>query len=397
MERQNFVMFCQQDWHVGIGTNARSLAKEFAKHHAVLYVNTPLDGNSELRGHHRPEVRHKLRVLAGRAPALAPAGPGLWVWTPGALCLSLNWLPAGRVFAALNRFNGWLLARSIRKAARAVGFEQYVLVQDGLVFQGLALKPLLRPRRFVYYLRDYMLAVPYFQRHGPAVEQGLLARADVVAANSAYLQDYARQTNPRSYDIGQGCDLAQAPPPVPGPAPADLAAVPGRRIGYVGYLTHLRLDLDLLLAIAHHRPDWSLVLVGPEDDVFARSALHQLPNVYFLGGKAPAQLPAYLAHFDVCINPQAVNGLTVGNYPLKIDEYLFMGKPVVATHTRTMELFAGHVHLAHSPAEWLLLLERALTEEAGNPQLAPARTRFAQAHTWAASAAKLYQALDALG
>ncbi len=43
------------------------------------------------------------------------------------------------------------------------------------------------------------------------------------------------------------------------------------------------------------------------------------------------ELPGYIQHFDVCINPQKLNPITIGNYPLKVDEYLAMGKPVVAT------------------------------------------------------------------
>ncbi|HAI83429.1 MAG TPA: glycosyl transferase family 1, partial [Chitinophagaceae bacterium] len=84
------------------------------------------------------------------------------------------------------------------------------------------------------------------------------------------------------------------------------------------------------------KPEWSLVLVGPEDEAFKQSALHQLPNVHFLGSKQPEALPEYVAAFDVCINPQLLNEVTIGNYPRKVDEYLAMGKPVVATQTEAM-------------------------------------------------------------
>jgi hypothetical protein len=36
---------------------------------------------------------------------------------------------------------------------------------------------------------------------------------------------------------------------------------------------------------------------------------------------------------------QLSNNLTIGNYPRKIDEYLAMGKPIVATSTKTMQMF----------------------------------------------------------
>ena len=392
MKHQNIIMLCQQSWDSGIDTNARNLAKELARHNRVLYVSLPLDINTVLRGYREPATRNRLRhVLAPRPPR--PVAANLWVSAPDLVGLSINWLSSRRLFTALNRFNGKLLARHIQQAAEAVGFDSYVLLQDGLIFQGLELKRLLRPRQFVYYLRDYMIAVPYFQRHGPWAEAALMRQADVVVANSAYLVDYARQHNPRSYDIGQGCVLTRYQAHTAYPVPDDLAAVPGPRIGFTGYLTGLRLDIDLLVAIARQRPQWSLVLVGPEDAAFAASDLHQLPNVHFLGNKAPDELPAYLQHFDVCINPQLVNEITMGNYPLKVDEYLAMGRPVVATATRGMDMFAPHAYLARAPTDWLALLNQALREAGPSP--AADRIAFARGHTWAASTQALYDALEA--
>lgn len=393
-------MLCQQSWDIGLATNAKNLAKEFAKNNRVLYVNLPLDVNTVLKGLGKPGAfgqagaKERLRRLFGPADSLVPAEPNLWVLTPKVLALSINWLRSGTVFNTLNRWNSQRLAASIREAAQALGFDAYTLFQDGIIFQGLELKRLLAPRHSVYYLRDYMLDVPYFRRHGPWVEAQLMAQADVVAANSAYLGDYARQHNPRSYDIGQGCVLSMYQVDNEYARPVDLAEVTPPIIVYTGFLTAIRLDIDLLLTIARQRPHWNLVLVGPEDETFQQSALHGLPNVFFLGSKSPDQLAAYLRHADVCINPQVVNAATVGNYPLKIDEYLAMGKPVVATATRTMQLFARHVYLATGPAEWLALLEDAMTE--AGPSSAAARVAFAHSHTWAASAEALYNALESV-
>ena len=47
----------------------------------------------------------------------------------------------------------------------------------------------------------------------------------------------------------------------------------------------------------------------------------------------------HISHFTICMNPQALNPLTIGNYPRKIDEYLAMGKPVIATSTEAMQTF----------------------------------------------------------
>ncbi|MBF9236495.1 glycosyltransferase [Hymenobacter sp. BT683] len=392
MKNQNIIMLCQQNWDIGIATSAKNLALEFAKTNRVLYVNMPLDVNTVVSGFKEPEVQKRLSVLFGRAEGLVQAEPNLWVLTPKVLGASINWLTSRKAFQALNRWNSTLLATSIAQAARSLGYESYYLLQDGIIFQGLELKRLLSPRLSIYYLRDFTIAVPYFQRHGPWVEAQLLNQADVVVVNSAYLGDYARQHNPNTVDIGQGCALDMYRAELEYEKPADLAHVTQPSLVYTGYLTAIRLDMDLLLAIAKQRPHWHLVLVGPEDEVFRRSELHDLPNVFFLGNKAPTQLAAYLQHTDVCINPQLVNEATIGNYPLKIDEYLAMGKPVVATATRTMEcLFPNHVYLATGTAEWLQHLDTAIA--ASGRECIEARIALAHCHSWEASAGRLYAAV----
>ena len=394
MQHQNILMLCQQSWGEGLGTNARSMALEFARQNRVLYISNPLTFNNLFSKSETSQVQQFWRVWRGRQPQLTEVADNVWVYTPNVVVLSINWLAWKWLFRLLNRFNAWLLAGGIRRSLRAMDFNDFDLLVDGIQYPALEMKRLLKARRLIYYLRDYMVTVPFFRRHGSWAEGCLLREADIVAANSAYLADYARPHNPRSYDIGQGCALDRYQAGRAYPVPADLAAVPVPRIGYVGYLTSLRLDLALLVVLAQQHPAWNFVLVGPEDEAFKTSVLHTLPNVYFLGAKTPDELPAYLQHCTVCINPQLVNEVTMGNYPLKIDEYLAMGKPVVATATATMALFAQHVHLAADVAGWSAALAAALAEAPNDTKmLTNTRINFAHSHNWPASVARLYAAL----
>ena len=88
----------------------------------------------------------------------------------------------------------------------------------------------------------------------------------------------------------------------------------------------------------------------------------------------------YIYFFDVCINPQIVNDLTIANYPRKIDEYLAMGKPVIATYTPTMEIFSKHSFLAHSSHEFIRMIELALNDD--DVLIQNERKQFAQSHSW---------------
>lgn len=67
-----------------------------------------------------------------------------------------------------------------------------------------------------------------------------------------------------------------------------------------------------------------------------------------------------MSHFDVCMNPQLVNEITIGNYPRKVDEYLALGKPVIATKTLTMDLFTGYVWNCLGAEEYIQAINEAL-------------------------------------
>ena len=99
-------------------------------------------------------------------------------------------------------------------------------------------------------------------------------------------------------------------------------------VGYVGGL-HQWVDQDLLAAVAARMPDVTFALVGPaQTDV---STLERCPNVHLLGQRPHADVPRYVKAFDVGIVPYRLTEYTANVYPTKLNEYLVMGIPVVAT------------------------------------------------------------------
>jgi len=145
--------------------------------------------------------------------------------------------------------------------------------------------------------------------------------------------------------------------------------------------------------MALEKPSWSFVLIGWEDEDFSNSELHRLPNVYFLGRKHTKEIPPYIQHVDVCINPQVVNEITEGNFPLKVVEYLAMGKPVVATATKTMrEIFSSHTYLAQEAGSFTGQIEKALEENSDS--LKAERLDFVQQFSWENIASNMLHCID---
>jgi glycosyltransferase involved in cell wall biosynthesis len=172
--------------------------------------------------------------------------------------------------------------------------------------------------------------------------------------------------------------------------PADMKNIPSPIIGFTGAISGTRLDENVVEHIAEQLPDCSIVMVGPVTDGFDAESLKLFKNVYFLGRKDPTDIPAYVFQFDICINPQQVNQLTIGNYPRKADEYLAMGKPMVATRTDAMEMFADYVFLCNSKEEYVSHIRKILEDpQLRTGEIQQDRQAFALTHTWENSVGKL--------
>ena len=351
-------------------------------------MNNALDRRAWLKEKADPKVQKRIAVIQGREKGLVPIKENMWNLYPSCIVESVNWIKIRSVFDALNKRNNRLFAQSIQAAIHELGFKDVILFNDNDIFRPFYLKELLKPSVSVYLFRDVMLGVDYWKFHGKDLEPALIAKSDICVTNTDYIRDYCRQFNHRSNTVGQGCNLEMFSIPDNKIVPGDMHAINGPVIGYVGALVSLRLDVRILEYIAAQRPEWSIVLVGPEDDVFRNSNLHHTANVHFLGTKKPEELPGYINSFDVCLNPQIVNETTIGNYPLKIDEYLAMGKPIVATQTEGMKMFAASVYLAANKEEYVPLIEQALKED--NATIAVKRREVAMSHSWTNMVGDIY-------
>lgn len=391
LKGRDIVIVGQQPWDVPIGSNCKNIALEWSKYNRVLYVNSPLDRITKMQTKNDPKIRKRLLVIEGKENGIVPIQNNLWNLYPDKLIESVNWIGSQAIFEFLNKINNKRFAGSILKAMEALGFKDIILFNDNDIFRSFHLKELLKPTVSIYYSRDFMLGVDYWKKHGEKMEPELIAKSDICVANSTYLTAYCRKFNPNSFYVGQGCELDIFTHLGGLKIPPDMLAINGPIVGYVGALQAARLDITVLQHIAENRPEWSLVLVGPEDDQFKQSSLHSCKNVHFLGSKDPGELPAYINAFDVCINPQILNQLTIGNYPRKIDEYLAVGKPVVATKTEAMSIFSDYCYLAENREDYLQMIEEGINTD--NEEQKMARRAFASAHTWENSVGQIDEAV----
>ncbi|MBT3800389.1 MAG: glycosyltransferase [Bacteroidetes bacterium] len=379
-------------WEIEIGSNCQDIAKEFSKNNRVLYVYHPLNHATWLKSKD-PKVKDRLKKSRSKERGLVKKNENLYILYTKRIIFSINWLPSGKLFNWMNRINALIFASDITKTIRKLNFETDILFNDTSMFLGLHLKELLNPKIYAYYIRDNMIKVDYWARHGTKAEPELLNQVDLITNNSLYYTEYGKMYNKHSYMVGQGCDVSSFDESKHKlTIPEDINKITKPIIGYIGNISTLRLEISLISYIAQTHPEWSIVLVGPEDDDFKLSKLHNMDNLYFLGNKDMSLIPNYVKALDVAINPQLVNDLTIGNYPRKIDEYLALGKAVVATSTKAMEYFKDVCYLAENKEEFVRLIELALAEESKEKK--EKRREVGLHHSWETNVNEIYKAIE---
>lgn len=387
---RDIVVIGIQAWDIEIGSNCKNIAEEMARFNRVLYVNSPLDRNTKKNTKTDERVAKRLRISQGLETDIEEIKSNMWNLYPKHQVESINFIPDGFLYDFFNKQRNRTFAKDIQSAIDRLNFKDVILFNDSSMFLGLYLKEFLKPKTYVYYMRDFLTKNPYWRTHGLRLEPKLIAKADVVVNNSTLYTEYGLQFNNHSYMVGQGCDVSLFNDDNHAiPVAEDLKNIPKPIIGYVGFLSGRRLDIQLLVYMAKTKKEWQIVLVGPEDDQFKASELHQIANVHFLGSRDSAVLPNYIKGFDMCMNPQLINEATIGNYPRKIDEYLAMGKPTAATATKAMDYFKETTYLATTPDEWISVVEKALSEN--SEELQKQRKACGLSHSWENNVNEIYK------
>jgi glycosyltransferase involved in cell wall biosynthesis len=188
----------------------------------------------------------------------------------------------------------------------------------------------LRPALTVYDCMDELSAF----KDAPAGllrrEEELLRRADLVFTGGQSLYQAKRHRHGSVHAFPSSVDVAHfARARRPSPLALDQDRLPRPRLGYYGVIDE-RIDTALLAEVARLRPDWQIVMVGPVVKIDP-AELPRAPNLHYLGGRPYAELPDYLAGWDIALMPFARNRSTQFISPTKTPEYLAGGRPVIST------------------------------------------------------------------
>lgn len=365
-----------------------SWAKEFAKNNRVFYVNHPYSLRDFFAKIKEPKLRERaFYLLTGQTKFEKLSEiPENFIAVQPAITLPINWLPPGRIYDFFQNLNNRVVLRAIRKTIRKFEIREFIFLNCYDPYYAGFLPKNFGQKLSIYQCIDDISQDAYSLKHGKKLEQEAIANSDFALVTSTRLKSILEKYNPSTYVAQNAVDISifEKTLTTRFPKPAEITAVKTKIIGFTGNLDYLRIDYELLRKIALHHSDKTLLLVGPVNSrEFYEKGLDKLPNVIFTGGKKIYELPHYLQYMDVCIIPFLCNTLTESIYPLKVNEYLAAGKPVVSTSfSDDIRDFREVVYLADSEAAFLDLLDRAILEN--DAKKTEARAAVAAKNTWAA-------------
>lgn len=220
----------------------------------------------------------------------------------------------------------------------------------------------LHPQLIVYDCMDELAAFKNSPKQLLQRENALFKKADIVFTGgpSLFRAKKERHANvhcfPSSVDVDH---FAQALDRDDVHLPRHAIAQP--RLGYYGVIDE-RLDIALITKLADAHPEWQIILVGPIVKI-EREELPQRQNIQYLGQQPYSELPRFLASWDACLLPFALNESTRFISPTKTLEYMVAELPIISTNiSDVVELYGKAVSIAATTEEFIIACERALQE-----------------------------------
>ena len=256
----------------------------------------------------------------------------------------------------------------------------------------LPLLQVFKPSKVIYDCMDELAMFKNAPKQLLQRESALLNIADVVFTGgpSLYQSKRDRHANAHCFSSSvdakhfrQAQDRAISHP--------DQAHIAHPRLGFYGVIDE-RFDVDLVSSMADAHPDWQIVLVGPVVKIDP-ATLPKQPNVHYMGQRTYDQLPQFLAGWDVCLLPFAMNDSTKFISPTKVLEYMAAELPCVSTPITDVKVPYGDVvEIAESHADFSAACERQLALGDDERQAQARRMREVVAGTsWDLTASRMHE------
>lgn len=292
--------------------------------------------------------------------------------------IPIQFLPAGFIYNTLRNINEKIIANAINRILKAKKIKRYIYINAyDFLYPSLGKK--INPILSVYHCVD---PIPFYHlKHGIRDEKKLVENSDLIICTSKALYEEKKQQNPNTYFVPNASDVVNSlndfDSNVKHPLLIDIKKP---IVGYIGAIER-RIDYELLQEVIESNQGLSFVFIGPISQEFVPLWFLKQQNVHFIPPIPYSEVPSAINSFDVALIPFKKDKISRNIFPLKLFEYLGMGKPVICTdfNDDLKEFTKDTVSFVNNKSSFSEALAQALIP---NEELAIERRNIAKQNTW---------------
>ena len=381
MKKNDVICFGGEDWwYKNRGHIDMQLMRRFSKIGVTVYVNSIVMQKPKLS-----QVGKLVEKLVRKAKSiftgLKKSDAGFWVYSPFTL-------PVHHI-AWARPLNEMILHYQVRRVVQKLSLNDPIIWVACPAACDTAMK--MKKSFLVYQRTDRFEEYPNVDRDIVSkYDEKLKASADLTLFVNSSLFKEERSQCKNAFFLDHGVDydmfaMAEQNPD----KPEDIANIPKPIVGFFGAIDGHTSDMAFVEKVVDLLPHISFVFVGEASSDI--TGLQKRTNVWFLGQKPYEQIAHYGKCFDVAIMPWRQNRWIEACNPIKLKEYLALGKPIVSTPFTELQKYLDVAYVAKTPKVFAECIEEALAED--NPNQIAARRKMVEKATWDSKAQLVLDAL----
>jgi len=360
-------------WYHNRGHIDMQLMRRFAKWGTVLYVNSIVMQKPTLKkattggkSFTRKLIRKARSIFRG----LRKSDAGFWVYSPFSL-------PVHHI-GPLRKLNESLLRLQLWRMTCKLDIRDPVIWVACPAACNVAVN--MKHTKLVYQRTDRFEEYPNVDAEIIAqYDRRLKANADLTIFVNSTLYDEESDQCRKAILLDHGVDFDMfATAENSEEVPNDIRDIKKPIVGFFGGIDDHTSDIGFIEKVIDLLPEMSFVFIGnASSDCFGLLAKN---NVTMLGQKPYEQIPHYGKCFDVVIMPWRQNRWIEACNPIKLKEYLALGKPIVSTPFNELKKYRDVIYEATTPEEFADCIKKALVED--NPERVAARRKKVEHASW---------------
>ncbi len=376
LENENIICVSYSTWEGPYTKSTVQLMSLLALKNRMLYVEYPFtlkDLLTTLMGKQDAPVGRMLGLKKRASIKKTPENAEVIQWVLPPL-IPVRALKSEKLYRFILNINGYLYRHSLKKAIKQFRFGQPVIINAYNPVYGELLLGKLNEKATIYYCFDGFLKDRKGIRAWHA-DRSFSEKADGVIVTSTHLQSQKSVLTNRLGLVKNGVDFELFS------AMAKQKVNPSQRkkIGYIGSIDQ-RFDIGIVEHSVANMTDCDWIFTGDVRNQQAKERLEKYENVRFYPPVKAEEVPEIISKCDVGIIPYICDEINKNIYPLKINEYLTVGVPVVITRFAELSEFDDYVSFATTREEFLDRLRYELQTD--SIEKIVSRIKFAATNSW---------------